>query len=207
MRKFKDPKLLLLIKELLGTYKSDSDYYFPFEGDDIFDFARERGLPIGNLTSQIFANFYLSELDHFCKEHLHLKYYIRYMDDILIFGNSIESLKKVKKKVETFLTTLRLHVHPGKNTISKTKFGVNFLGFRYMNNMIKLQNKCLVRFKKNMRNRAKLNLPVHDQLMSVNGNLGFLFGGYTKKIIDRVLGEIAFYYTQEYYFCLKGNFV
>lgn len=205
--KFKDKKLLNLISELLSTYRTDGEYYFPFKKDDLFDYGRKRGLPIGNLTSQIFANLYLSELDHYVKEQLHQRYYIRYMDDVLIFSNSKEELKKVKSEVKRKLAEMRLQLHPNKNIISKTKQGINFLGFRYKNNRIKLQNKNLVRFKRNLKKRAKYNLPVSEQILSLNGNLGFLFGGYTKKIIEKVLCEVEFVDGEsKFKFCLRGNF-
>lgn len=207
-RKFKDSKLMNLFSQLLSTYHSKKEYYFAFDNDDLFDLIRERGLPIGNLTSQIFANFFLSDLDHFVKEKLHQRNYIRYMDDILIFSNKKGELKKVQVEVIKKLAESRLLIHPHKNIITKTTHGVNFLGFRYKNNIIKLQNQNLRRFKKNLRKRAKKELPVSEQLLSLNGNLGYLLGGFTKKIINNVLNEIEFRdeNKMKYKFCLKGNF-
>src|SRR5574344_1276754 len=75
-RKFKDGYLLLTLDKIIDSYSTQDG----------------RGLPIGNLTSQYFANFYLSSLDHFIKEHLRAPIYIRYMDDMLIAGNSKERL-------------------------------------------------------------------------------------------------------------------
>ncbi len=206
-KKFKDKKLLDFFSQLLSTYQTDGEYYFPFANDDIFDYGRHRGLPIGNLTSQIFANFYLSELDHFCKEQLHQRCYIRYMDDILIFSNNKEELKELRKMVERKLVESRLKIHPDKNIISQTKYGINFLGFRYINNCIKLQNRNLVRFKRNLKKRTINNMSVDEQILSFNGNLGFLLGGYTKRIIEIVCNEIFFCdKVKTYRFCLNGNF-
>lgn len=206
-KKFKDKKLLNLVSQLLSTYHTSNEYYFPFEKDDVFDYARKRGLPIGNLTSQIFANYYLSELDHFVKEKLHQRNYIRYMDDVLIFSNDLEKLREVKHNIKAKLEEIRLQLHTNKNIISKTKAGINFLGFRYKNSSIKLQNKNLVRFKRNLKKRAKNDLPVSEQILSLNGNLGFLFGGYTKSIIKKVLSEIEFVDGESCFkFCLKGDF-
>jgi len=205
--KFKDHKLLNLFLQLLSTYKTESEYYFPFEKDNLFDYARNRGLPIGNLTSQIFANFYLSGFDHFVKEELHQRDYIRYMDDVLVFSNDKNELQEVKENIREKLASLRLHIHPDKNVISKTKHGINFLGFRYKNSRINLQNKNLIRFKRNLKKRAKLQLPVKEQLLSLNGNLGFLFGGFTKTIINKILNEIEFIdENKTYKFCLNGDF-
>ena len=205
-RKIKDPKLIILIKDLLSTYKTGADYFFPFNEDDVFDYARRRGLPIGNLTSQIFANFYLSELDHYVKEELHQSFYIRYMDDVLIFSDNKEKLNVIKDKVENKLKEYRLHLHTHKNTIIKTKRGVNFLGFRFHLHQIRLQNKNLVRFKRNIRKRADMDLPVSEQLCSINGNLGFLFAGNTRKIIEKVFIETLFIDNgKKYNFSLSGN--
>lgn len=70
--------------------------------DSIIDSSKE-GLPIGNYTSQWFANFYLEDLDHYIKETLKVKYYIRYMDDMVLFSNNKKELKKVKLAIDDFL--------------------------------------------------------------------------------------------------------
>ncbi|MCF7793247.1 MAG: reverse transcriptase/maturase family protein [Candidatus Cloacimonetes bacterium] len=191
-RKIKDSQLMNLLKSLLETYKSSSDYYLPFEDDNIFDYGRSRGLPIGNLTSQLFANYYLSEFDHFCKERLHQKFYIRYMDDILIFGDDKEILYRIKKEIEAFLSEIRLHVHPHKNAISKTKHGVNFLGFRYNNNAIKLQNRNLIRFKRKLRAFSSREISINDIILSFNGHLGYFNSGHCNKIVEQILTEYQF---------------
>ena len=64
----------------------------------IFDNKEEKGIPIGNYTSQYFANIYLNELDHFIKEDLKIKYYLRYMDDFVLLVNSKEDAKIIKKR-------------------------------------------------------------------------------------------------------------
>lgn len=95
------------------------------------DIVRGVGMPIGNLTSQFFANVYLNELDYFVKFGLREKYYIRYMDDFLIFGRDKGSLSRIIKKIALFLQdSLRLNLHPNKSTIFPVKSGVDFCGFR-----------------------------------------------------------------------------
>jgi len=91
---------------------------------------RSKGLPIGNLTSQFFANLYLNELDYFVKFGLKERCYIRYMDDFLIFGNDKQRLHKIKDKVKCFLENkLGLDLHPKKNVVFPVFAGVGFLGF------------------------------------------------------------------------------
>ncbi|MEK6882995.1 MAG: RNA-directed DNA polymerase [Nanoarchaeota archaeon] len=88
-------------------------------------------MPLGNLTSQFFANVYLSELDYFIKHELKAKYYIRYVDDFVILHNSKEQLKSWKIKIDNFLKDkLKLKLHPDKSKIISLSRGIDFVGFR-----------------------------------------------------------------------------
>ena len=88
-------------------------------------------MPLGNLTSQFFANVYLNELDRFVKHILKAKYYIRYVDDFVILHKSKEQLEEWKKEIELFLCkNLRLEIHPDKSKIINLSSGVDFVGFR-----------------------------------------------------------------------------
>ncbi len=101
--------------------------YFP--GDDLFvPHERRKGLPIGNLTSQFFANFYLNPLDHFIKEQLHCKAYLRYVDDFDLFSNSKQQLWEWKEKIIIFLYDYRLNLHPTRCQIHPTISEYRFLG-------------------------------------------------------------------------------
>ena len=88
-----------------------------------------KGLPIGNLTSQFFANVYLNELDHFVKEKLKLPY-CRYVDDFVLLSNSKTELDNAKTEIIVFLESYQLKIHPHKSHIIPSKEGVNFLGQR-----------------------------------------------------------------------------
>lgn len=88
-------------------------------------------MPLGNLTSQFFANFYLNELDYFVKHHLKLKYYIRYVDDFVILHTDQKILNGWKDQINTFLdNNLKLELHPDKTKILALRRGITFLGFR-----------------------------------------------------------------------------
>ena len=88
-------------------------------------------MPLGNLTSQFFANIYLNELDQFVKHKLKAKYYIRYVDDFIILHPSKEQLKIWKKEINDFLDEkLKLELHPDKSGIMNLSGGVDFVGFR-----------------------------------------------------------------------------
>lgn len=88
-------------------------------------------MPLGNLTSQFFANVYLSKLDHFVKQILRAKYYIRYVDDFVILHSSKEQLQQWKTEINEFLEiTLSLELHKDKSKIYPLSHGVDFVGFR-----------------------------------------------------------------------------
>lgn len=90
-----------------------------------------KGIPIGNLTSQLFANVYLDELDQYVKHSLRARRYVRYMDDFAILHDDKAHLHALKADVTDFLAArLRLTVHPQKAQIEPTRCGVGFLGFR-----------------------------------------------------------------------------
>ena len=88
-------------------------------------------MPLGNLTSQFFANVYLNELDKFVKHKLKCKYYIRYVDDFVILHHSKSQLQTDKEKINKFLQEkLKIILHENKSSIYNLKNGINFLGFR-----------------------------------------------------------------------------
>ncbi len=101
-----------------------------FPGDDLLTpLERRRGLPIGNLTSQFFANLYLDGLDHFCKEVLRAKGYLRYVDDFALFHNDREQLEEWRRRITRYLDGRRLRLHPRKTVILSTAEPAPFLGF------------------------------------------------------------------------------
>ena len=97
-----------------------------------------RGLPIGNMTSQLFAIYYLNDLDHFIKEQLHIKYYIRYMDDFILMHPDREYLKYCLEEIRKKVAAEELKLNQ-KTKIISMKDGLNFLGYRFV-----LKNKKLL---------------------------------------------------------------
>lgn len=88
-------------------------------------------MPLGNLTSQFFANIYLNELDYFIKHKLRAKYYIRYVDDFIILHSSKSQLAYYQSKIDNFLKEkLKLELHPDKSKIIPLSTGIDFIGFR-----------------------------------------------------------------------------
>ncbi len=90
-----------------------------------------KGMPIGNLTSQFFANVYLNELDRYVKNVLKAKYYLRYVDDFVIFHRDRKILEKWKNEISMFLAAeLKVNLHPEKSGIIMLDRGITLLGFR-----------------------------------------------------------------------------
>ncbi len=115
--------------------------------------GKKKGIPIGNLTSQLFANIYLNELDHYAKERLYCRYYIRYMDDIVVCAESKEWLHQIRSSLELFLKEqLLLIVHPRKVFIAPIDSGVPFLGYVFYPHVTHLRTstvkRCVRRIKK-----------------------------------------------------------
>ena len=132
-RRIRDPNVMGLIDLILasGVGVLDSEYTMQwFPGDDLTAALRPRGLPIGNLTSQFWANVYLHELDQFVKHSLHWSAYLRYCDDFLLFGDDKADLHGCQVAIADFLVTLRLRLHEHKCVALPTETGVDFVGFR-----------------------------------------------------------------------------
>ena len=105
------------------------------------------GIPIGNLTSQLFANIYMNELDQYAKHTLKARHYIRYMDDFLIFGDESKALHRTKETIATFLgEQLGLTLHPKKAVVFPVSTGVNFLGYRVFQHHRRLRPSTVHRF-------------------------------------------------------------
>lgn len=130
-KKIVDQKVLWVIKIILESSNKELD----------------RGIPIGNLTSQLFANIYLNELDQFIKHRLRMKYYIRYMDDFLILDSSKKKLRQIKTEIREFLRNrLKLELHPRKANIFPIEKGINFLGYQNFKDYRLLRKNTVKRF-------------------------------------------------------------
>jgi retron-type reverse transcriptase len=109
--------------------------------------APGKGLPIGNLTSRHFANFYLGYLDHFVKDELGCRAYVRYMDDFRLWADSKEELKTMRVRVEQFLSArLKLEFKESATRLAYSVYGMPFLGFRLFPHTIRLKRESLRRF-------------------------------------------------------------
>ena len=132
-KKIKDEKVIWLIRQVLENFRErERERSSP-----------NKGMPLGNLTSQFFANVYLNELDQFVKHALKVKYYIRYVDDFVMLHKSKEQLEIWKNRIDNFLNEeLKIMLHPNKSQILKLEKGIKFLGFRvfYHHKLIRKSN-------------------------------------------------------------------
>jgi len=134
-----------------------------------------KGLPLGNLTSQLFVNIYMNEFDQFMKHKLKIKYYIRYADDFVVLSEGRSLLEEVLPKIGDFLSEkLKLELHPDKVFIKTIFSGVDFLGWVHFSDHRVLRTVT----KKRMFGRIKGS----PQLETINSYLGLLKHGNTHKI-------------------------
>jgi RNA-directed DNA polymerase len=131
-RKVQDPGLLWLVDQILasgvGVLSEEYEMVY-FKGDDLFAVVRPRGLPIGNLTSQFWANCYLNPFDHFVKKELGCRGYVRYVDDFLLFGDDKRELSAWRAMLIARLAALRLTLHENSSWPHPVGEGFPFLGF------------------------------------------------------------------------------
>ncbi len=139
-----------------------------------------RGLPIGNLTSQFFANVYLNELDQFVKHKLKVRYYGRYVDDIILFHEDAEVLNGWYDEIKDFLyDNLGMQLHPNKKWLNRADVGIDFVGFVIKPGRTYLRQMSLSRCKQRIRAWEKKGALVDEHVLaglsaSVNSYLGML---------------------------------
>lgn len=147
---------LQLIDKIIDCSNPQEEIIEYFLGDDLLTpLSRRRGLPIGNLTSQFFSNIYLNRFDHFIKEKMNCKYYIRYVDDFVIFCNDKNTLDEIKKNIVIYLSQLRLKMNEKKFRIYRVGEGVEFLGHRIFRHFRLLKKQNIIRFKRRLKKYRK----------------------------------------------------
>ena len=174
-RKIKDEKLLWLTREIL--YSNGID----------------KGLPIGNYTSQCFANIYLNELDQYAKHKLKLKYWYRYMDDAIAFTKTKDEAIKTLELIRIFVREhLGLELN-NKTQIFKSLQGVNFCGYKINEYRLKIRDKGKRKLKKKVkflkyqiRNNKITSKEAHKFLA---GHLGYIKIANVKNLKDRLFSN------------------
>jgi len=124
-----DISLRNLITDLVDSFQTDHQFDDLFAVDSMYRRTAAKGMPIGNLSSQLFANVFLSDFDHWIKEDLRIKHYIRYVDDIVILGRNRGELLAISDLVVAKLAKDGLTIHPYKTRLAPTTAGIPFLGY------------------------------------------------------------------------------
>jgi len=122
------------------------------------------GMPIGNLLSQMFANIYLDALDQFCKRTLGIKFYVRYMDDIIILSDSKIQLREWKDRIAVFLETELELMLNNKTCIRPISQGIEFVGYRIWSNRVVLRKSTTLKIKRNLKG---IREAYHDYLITL----------------------------------------
>ena len=196
-RKIKCSETLWLIDTIIDSSNEQVPAAFHFPGDDLLaPLERRRGLPIGNLTSQFFANVYLNGLDHFIKEQLKARQYLRYVDDFALFSDDQGFLKEVRPAIEAYLAELRLKIHPIKSQIFETRHGANFMGFRVFPEQIRVRSENLRRSRRRLKQiqtdyaTGKVSLP--EVIQSLRSWEAHLQHGDTWQLRQTVFAALGF---------------
>ena len=152
-RRIKDRFVLALLDRIIDNGPDTHGPVHFFPGDDLVAVSERRcGLPIGNLTSQFFANLYLDEFDHWLKETQRAKGYLRYVDDLYLLGNDKQHLWTLRDAVAGKLQDLRLSLHEEKTRIYRTTEYVDVLGYKVSRYRRRLRNdngfRCLRRLRR-----------------------------------------------------------
>ncbi|MBI1918349.1 MAG: group II intron reverse transcriptase domain-containing protein [Planctomycetes bacterium] len=191
-RKVKDGALLVLAARIIDYSNPQEPVQAWFSGDDLFTPAARRvGLPLGNQTSQFFANVYLDPLDHFVKEDLGVRAYVRYMDDFALFDDDAARLARWRDCCRGFLSALRLRLHPNKSVIARVTDGCRYLGYRIFPGRRLLPRTNIVRMRRRLRKlRDGLSLGLlseTDVRRSMAGWFGHACHADTEHLQERLL--------------------
>lgn len=164
-----------------------------FPGDDLFAALRPRGLPIGNLTSQFWANCYLNPFDHFVKRELRCAGYARYVDDFVLFADDKRTLWEWKARLVERLAGLRLTIHPGTHP-RPVKEGIPFLGFIVYPHRRRLKRRKGVHFQRKLRQLVAAVEAGEEELATLNatvrGWVEHVRHGNTVGLRKAILGKI-----------------
>jgi retron-type reverse transcriptase len=196
-RKIADSDLLWLVDGILasGVGVLSEEYEMEwFPGDDLLAATRPRGLPIGNLTSQFWANCYLNPFDHFVQRELRCHGYVRYVDDFLLFGDDKPALWGWRQAVVNRLADLRLTIHPGAQPRPVAE-GIPFLGFVIYSTHRRLKRRKVVHFRRKLRTQMRSyragRLPLNKVSASVLGWINHARYGDTWRLRRAVLREVV----------------
>lgn len=193
----RDPRVLWLCDLIIDGSNPQEPTLDYFPGDDLFEpHGRRRGLPIGNMTSQFWANVYLHGLDNFVKRGLRCKGYVRYVDDFLTFADDKRELANVRERVKSFLVRLRLRIHEERAHVRPTHRPTRFLGYRCWSTHRFLTKENIRRFRRRGRLLQRLYATGHVTWTQVKASLAswnaYAATADSLTLRRRVLGGMTF---------------
>ncbi len=196
-RKVSDAQVRRLIDQILAggeNVLSDEYEMVWFQGDDLLAAIRPRGLPIGNLTSQFWANCYFTPFDHFVKRELRCRAYLRFVDDFMLFSESKAQLWAWRAAIVDRLARLRLTIHPQAQPHRCSK-GISFLGFRVFAGQRRLKRRKVIFFRRHLHTLVTAYagglLSLADLDASVRGWVNHARYGNTVGLRKAVLGQVV----------------
>lgn len=174
-----------ILKDLIREQIEDTEMLWLI--DTIINHSNGPGLPIGNLTSQLFANVYLHELDCWMKNEIGVNYYLRYMDDFVVLHKSKKYLLELLKETEAFLSShLALQLNP-KTRIDCIKNGIEFVGYRVWNRNKLIKKQSLKRMKKRVKAWKEGIISSQKLLSSFSSWVGHCADTASHKAVERLM--------------------
>jgi RNA-directed DNA polymerase len=165
-----------------------------FPGDDLFAACRPRGLPLGNLTSQFWANVYLDPLDQFVKRQLKCAAYLRYVDDLLLFAQDKATLHTWRSEVIDFAAGLRLTLHEERAQVYPVDAGIPFLGFQVLPYRRRLKRRKGIAFQRRLKRLARAyaggEISLDQLTTSIQGWVAHARYGQTLGLRRAMLGNL-----------------
>ena len=183
--KIKDKDTLWLLGEVIESFLLERT------GDQPTLFTRRKGLPIGNLTSQLFANIYMNKFDHFIKHQLKVKYYARYTDDFVVVSSDRNYLVGLLEPIQEYLAKyLALQLHPKKVSIRKYQQGIDFLGYVVLRHHISLRTKTRRRMFRKLKERVRAHKSGLISEEALLGSLRSYLGVLSHATADQLRREL-----------------
>lgn len=198
-KRLADPMVMELVRQILksGEGVLAEEYVMQwFPGDDFLARFRPRGLPIGNLTSQFWANVYLDRLDHFVKRHLKCRAYLRYVDDFLLLSDDKAQLHRWKEEIKAFLGCLRLTLHDRKSVVFPVSEGIDFLGYRIFPTIRRMRRVTVRRFTRRLRRLRESHragrISIQQVSQSVQSWVAHCHHAQSYRLRSAILSQIPF---------------
>ena len=208
-RKIRDDDMVFLLDKIVNS--SETNFGLP-PGKSPGEVKRsdrvsEKGMPVGNLSSQMFANLYLNELDQYCKRMLGIHFYVRYMDDVIILHQDKDQLHEWKRIIDTFLKEkLQLDLNE-KTCIRPITLGVEFCGYKIWNTHIKLRKSTALKMKRNLKKLQKEyaagEVTVEEAKQTISSYLGILKHCDSYSLKRTIFGEYGSSEVYEGWFFLQ----